>query len=137
MNKIKILNGKSDLFDPIGLHMTTSNNETFYFLPYWFSHTKDKDVFKLNTLGRLPKDLIDTIGIMRMENAFPQISWISVKEMNPPRLDEDYLVVVRNKNKEGGIPIQDVKNYTSDGVFVGGNTWEDVVYWSELPKSPF
>jgi hypothetical protein len=62
------------------------------------------------------------------------INWVAVTERMPPRPDEDYLVVMRNKNKEGGIALQDVKNYTSDGTWVGGNNWEDVVAWAELPK---
>lgn len=68
-----------------------------------------------------------------------EINWISVNDKLPNRPDEDYLVVVRNKNKECGIPLMDIQNFTSDGVFVGGDpdVWEKVVYWSELPKAPF
>ena len=65
------------------------------------------------------------------------IKWISVREKLPTRMDEDYLVCVRNKNKDGGIPIQDIGNFSSDGVWIKCNTWEDVLYWAELPKSPF
>lgn len=65
------------------------------------------------------------------------VDWIDVRDRLPTEEDEDYLVVVRNKNKEGGIPIQDIANFTGDGKWVKNNTWEDVVYWSELPKSPF
>ena len=56
----------------------------------------------------------------------------------PPRPDEDYLIVVRNKNKEGGIAIMDIKQFTSDGIFVGGSpdVWERVVRWAELPHEP-
>lgn len=69
-------------------------------------------------------------------NLHSVINWVSVSEKLPPRLDEDYLVCVRNKNKEGGIFIQDVGNFSSDGVWIKYNTWEDVVYWAELPKPP-
>jgi hypothetical protein len=55
------------------------------------------------------------------------INWVAITDRMPPRPDEDYLVVMRNKNKEGGIALQDIKNYTSDGTWVGGNNWEDVV----------
>ncbi len=64
------------------------------------------------------------------------ISWVAVKEKLPTRMDEDYLVVVRNKNKEGGIPLMDIGNFTSDGIWVKANTWEEVVYWAELPQPP-
>ena len=64
------------------------------------------------------------------------INWVAVTERMPPRPDEDYLVVMRNKNKEGGIALQDIKNFTSDGTWVGGNNWENVVAWAELPEPP-
>lgn len=64
------------------------------------------------------------------------INWVAVSEKLPPRADEDYLVCVRNKNKEGGIPIQDIGNFSSDGIWIKQNTWEDVVFWAELPKPP-
>lgn len=65
------------------------------------------------------------------------ISWVAVTEKLPSRMDEDYLVVVRNKNKEGGIPLMDIGNFTSNGIWVKTNTWETVVYWAELPKPPY
>jgi hypothetical protein len=71
-----------------------------------------------------------------MKNKTDVIRWVAVTKKLPPRPDEDYLVVMRNKNKEGGIPLIDVKNFTSDGVFVGGNHWENVVFWAELPEPP-
>ena len=64
------------------------------------------------------------------------INWVAVSEKLPTRMDEDYLVCVRNKNKEGGIPIQDIGNFSGDGVWIKQNTWEDVVYWAELPEPP-
>ena len=64
------------------------------------------------------------------------INWVAVSLKLPTRMDEDYLVVVKNKNKEGGIPIQDIGNFTSDGVWVKANTWEEVLYWAELPEPP-
>jgi len=69
-------------------------------------------------------------------NLHSVINWVAVSEKLPPRPDEDYLVCVRNKNKEGGIPIQDIGNFSSDGVWIKQNTWEDVVFWAELPKPP-
>lgn len=69
-------------------------------------------------------------------NSYGVINWVAVSEKLPPRPDEDYLVCVRNKNKEGGIPIQDIGNFSSDGVWVKQNTFEDVVFWAELPKPP-
>ena len=69
-------------------------------------------------------------------NLYNVINWVAVSDKLPNRMDEDYLVCVRNKNKEGGIPIQDIGNFSSDGVWIKANTWEDVVYWAELPKPP-
>jgi hypothetical protein len=69
-------------------------------------------------------------------NLYNVINWVAVSEKLPTRMDEDYLVCVRNKNKEGGIPIQDIGNFSSDGVWIKQNTWEEVVYWAELPKPP-
>jgi len=67
---------------------------------------------------------------------FGVINWVAVSEKLPSRPDEDYLVVVRNKNKEGGIPLIDIGNFSSDGIWIKANTWEDVVYWAELPEPP-
>jgi len=69
-------------------------------------------------------------------NLYNVINWVVVSEKLPPRMDEDYLVCIKNKNKEDGILIQDIGNFSSDGVWIKQNTWEDVVYWAELPKSP-
>lgn len=67
---------------------------------------------------------------------FGVINWVAVSEKLPPRPDEYYLVVVRNKNKDGGIPLVDLGNFTSDGVWIKHYTWEDVVYWAEVPEPP-
>ena len=65
-------------------------------------------------------------------------NWVAVTDRLPPRPDDEYLVCVKNKNKEQGIPIQDIKQFTSDGIFVGGSpdVWERVVFWKELPEPP-
>ena len=67
---------------------------------------------------------------------FAVINWVAVSEKLPSRPDEDYLVVVRNKNKVGGIPLIDIGNFSSDGIWIKANTWEDVVYWAELSEPP-
>lgn len=77
-------------------------------------------------------EILDDIKITKEKT-----KWISVSKKLPQRPDEDYLVVVRNKNKEGGIPIIDIANFTSDGIWIKSNTWEDVVFWSELPEPPY
>jgi hypothetical protein len=64
------------------------------------------------------------------------MKWISVKDRLPQQMDEDYLVVVKNKNKEGGIYLFDMANFTSDGIWVKSNTWEDVTHWKPLPEPP-
>ena len=65
-----------------------------------------------------------------------QSDWISVEDRLPKQYDEDYLVCVKNKNKEGGIFIVDCKNFNSDSVWVGGNTYEIVTHWQPLPQPP-
>lgn len=67
---------------------------------------------------------------------FSSKSWINVSEKLPLDTDKDYLVIVKNKNKENGIPIFDIANFSSDGIWIKNNTWEDVVCWSELPEPP-
>ena len=62
--------------------------------------------------------------------------WISVKDELPTEMDKDYLVLVKNKNKESGIYLHDIANFTSDGTWSKQNTWEDVTHWAELPKPP-
>lgn len=66
-------------------------------------------------------------------------NWVAVADKMPPRPDDDYLVAVRNKNKEYGIAIIDIQQYTSDGRFVGGSSGvgERVVCWAELPEPPY
>lgn len=67
-----------------------------------------------------------------------QSNWISVNDKLPTPNDDEYLVCVKNKNKDKGIFIQDVKSYSSDGYFVGGNpdVYEDVTHWQPLPTPP-
>ena len=90
-----------------------------------------------NIVYRYDIDLEDEADfIEELLNLYNVINWVAVSEKLPTRMDEDYLVCVRNKNKEGGIPIQDIGNFSSDGVWIKQNTWEDVVYWAELPKPP-
>ena len=64
------------------------------------------------------------------------MKWISVDDRLPESLDEDYLVAVKNKNKEGGIFLIDIGNFTSDKVWVKSNTWEKVTHWQPLPDPP-
>ena len=64
------------------------------------------------------------------------INWVAVSEKLPTRMDEDYLVVVKNKNKPNGIYLEDIGNFSSDGIWIKQNTWEDVTHWRELPKPP-
>ena len=79
------------------------------------------------TIGEAEEDL---------SNLLTGVKWVHVSDKLPPIEDKDYLVVVRNKNKEDGIPIQDIANFTG-GTWIKNNTWEDVVYWTELPVPPF
>ena len=63
--------------------------------------------------------------------------WISVEDRLPKTPDEDWLVVVRNKNKEDWwIFLFDVWNFTSDWVWAKWNTWERVTHWMPGPLPP-
>jgi hypothetical protein len=64
------------------------------------------------------------------------MEWISVKDRLPKIMDEDYLVLVRNKNKENGIFLYDIGNFTSDYTWSKSNTWEDVTHWMDLKSLP-
>ena len=66
-----------------------------------------------------------------------KINWVQVSERLPDRFDEDYLVVVRNKNKPDGIAIVDLGHWSSDCKWIKFQTYEDVIMWAELPKRPF
>lgn len=63
------------------------------------------------------------------------MNWISVKDRLPESEGEDWLVVVKNKNKEGGIFLCDVAHY-ENGKWYKSNTWEDVTHWMPLPPKP-
>jgi len=103
-------------------------------------HAKTQLKFQIKKVGEFVTELCDN---QKSDTGDRQltipvvINWVSVTERMPPRPDEDYLVVMRNKNKEGGVALQDVKNFTSDGTWVGGNNWENVVAWAELPEPPY
>ena len=63
------------------------------------------------------------------------MKWNKIEDKLPKTQGEDYLVVVKNKNKEGGIYIYDVAMY-EDGLWYKSNTWEKVTHWQPLPKEP-
>lgn len=54
--------------------------------------------------------------------------WISVTERLPENEGVQYLVRVRNKNKQDGIYLHDVA-YFEEGIFKKRNTWENVTHW--------
>lgn len=61
--------------------------------------------------------------------------WIPVSERLPKKEGVNYLVIVKNKNKEGGIFLFDV-GYFEEGIFYKNNTWENVTHWMPLPEPP-
>lgn len=62
--------------------------------------------------------------------------WISVDDSLPTGSDIVYLVCVKNKNKENGIPLIDIAVFDSDGIWQKSTVWEDVTHWRELPPAP-
>ena len=58
------------------------------------------------------------------------MNWISFKKEVPPRQDE-YLVAVRNKNKEDGIWLYEVL-YWNGRWFERNENWEDILYWCKV-----
>jgi hypothetical protein len=63
--------------------------------------------------------------------------WISVKDSLPEPNDEYYQVAVKNKNKDNGIFLYDIAQFSSDGIWCKSNTWEDVTHWAEINKIPY
>lgn len=61
-----------------------------------------------------------------------EIKWVDAKMRLPQKIGE-YLIAVKNKNKEDGIWLFDIANWNGDE-FERSNTWEDVLYWTEIPK---
>lgn len=62
--------------------------------------------------------------------------WIPVSERLPKGPDIVYLVAVKNKNKENGIPLIDIAVFDSDGIWQKSTVWEDVTHWMNLPEAP-
>ena len=90
-------------------------------------------------LSKYRTDISYSIGQAEddISKILPGIKWINVSDRLPTEIDEDYLIVVRNKNKERGIAICDIANFNGDGKWIKSNVWEDVVYWAKLPNLPF
>lgn len=60
-----------------------------------------------------------------------------------PSKEGEYLVAVKNKNKEDGIWLYEVRYYVPDFGFEKGTIGEDILYWAEIvqleiapPKKP-
>lgn len=94
-------------------------------------HVKEQRIFELERL--YPAHCV--VSAMHEYAAQFKPKWISVAKELPTVQDENYLVMVRNKNKEGGIPIIDMATWTEDG-WNQWNTWETVQYWMPLPEPP-
>ena len=61
-----------------------------------------------------------------------QMGWISVKKRLPlPHEQDEYLIAVKNKNKENGIWLYDVAFWNSEE-FERSKTWEDILYWRPI-----
>lgn len=58
------------------------------------------------------------------------MNWIDFRNQVPTKQDE-YLIAVRNKNKEDGIWLYETAFWNSES-FERNNTWEDILYWCEI-----
>lgn len=58
------------------------------------------------------------------------MNWIDFKKQVPTKQDE-YLIAVRNKNKEDGIWLYEVAFWNSES-FERSSIWEDILYWCEI-----
>ena len=58
------------------------------------------------------------------------LKWVEFKKSVPQKQD-DYLIAVRNKNKEDGIWLYEVAFWNSES-FERSGTWEDILYWCEI-----
>ena len=100
----------------------------------------DEMIDELNPEWFIPSntDLIVTSYLREAKERIQKETWwISVEDRLPKTPDEDWLVVVRNKNKEDWwIFLFDVWNFTSDWVWAKWNTWERVTHWMPLPLPP-
>ena len=63
--KIKLTKSQQKLFKFYGtIHFNSSNNEEFYYLPFWIKKNRD-ETFELLRYDELPKELIDDIKSMQ------------------------------------------------------------------------
>lgn len=60
------------------------------------------------------------------------MEWIDIREQVPKTQDE-YLIAVKNKNKEDGIWLFEVAFWNSER-FERNSTWEDILYWAKIKE---
>lgn len=90
-----------------------------------------------NLTGALTESFIECCQNVSEEYAEQfQPKWIPVSERLPKAPDIVYLVAVKNKNKENGIPLIDIAVFDSDGIWQKSTVWEDVTHWMNLPEAP-
>lgn len=61
-----------------------------------------------------------------------EIKWVDAK-IRLPQKSGEYLIAVKNKNKEDGIWLFDISYWNGDE-FERSRTWEDILYWTEIPN---
>lgn len=68
------------------------------------------------------------------------MKWIDVNKELPSNkngfVDESVLVCVKYKNKKNGIYLQDISSFDGKYWSVRVITWEIILYWRPLPKTP-
>ena len=52
-----------------GTIVSTPENVTYHYLPFWYKETEDEDMFEIIPLGKLPEDLVRVIDVTRESNA--------------------------------------------------------------------
>ena len=62
--KVKITKEQQELLNT-GTIVSTPENVTYHYLPFWYKETEDEDVFEIIPLGKLPDDLAKMIKVER------------------------------------------------------------------------
>lgn len=66
--KTKLSKEQIEIFENLGAIITTSENKSFMFLPYWIEETERESIYNLHRLGDVPLELKEIIKSIRGED---------------------------------------------------------------------